>query len=101
LNQNEAGKRFHSQLTCREIRVLGLVADGLSSKGVGQKLGIAPSTVESHLESAKSKLGAKSRPNLIARAIACGLIDPLADMDETALRGFPGFSSSGAQANRT
>jgi DNA-binding CsgD family transcriptional regulator len=81
LYQNETGKRFHSELTGREIRVVDLVAGGLSSKGVGQKLGIAPSTVESHLESAKSKLGAKSRPNLIARALARGLISPLADMD--------------------
>lgn len=77
--QNEAARRFHNRLTTREVSVLSLVAGGLSTKEVALHLEIAPSTVESHLESAKSKLGARSRPNLIARAIGCGLVDPLVE----------------------
>lgn len=76
---SEKEHQFHCDLTSREARVVSLVADGLSSKEIAQALGIAPSTVESHLESAKSKLRARSRPNLIAKAIACGAIDPEAD----------------------
>jgi DNA-binding CsgD family transcriptional regulator len=77
----EIAGRFHSKLTSREIDVLSLVAEGLSSKEIAQRLEIAPSTVESHLESAKSKLGARSRPNLVARAIAYGLVHPLIEIN--------------------
>ena len=77
----EMACRFHSKLTPRELDVLGLVAEGLSSKEIAQNLKIAPSTVESHLESAKSKLGARSRPNLVARAIGYGLVAPVIEME--------------------
>lgn len=64
----------HYELTEREAVIVGHVASGLSSKEVALALGIAPSTVESHLESAKLKLRARSRPNLIALAIECGAV---------------------------
>lgn len=78
---SERERQFHCDLTGREVRIIGLVAGGFSSKEIAQALGIAPSTVESHLESAKSKLRARSRPHLIAKAIACGAIDPEDDAD--------------------
>lgn len=62
-------------LTCREARILELVAAGASSKEVAQHLAISPSTVESHLESAKLKLRARNRPHLIAMAIATGVVE--------------------------
>ena len=64
----------HWHLTNREARIVELVASGSSSKEVAQVLSISPSTVETHLESAKIKLGARNRPNLIARAIASGIV---------------------------
>lgn len=64
----------HWHLTDREARILELVAGGSSSKEAAQILAISPSTVETHLESAKIKLGARNRPNLIARAIASGIV---------------------------
>jgi DNA-binding CsgD family transcriptional regulator len=64
----------HWHLTNREARIVELVANGSSSKEVAQVLAISPSTVETHLESAKLKLGARTRPNLIARAIASGIV---------------------------
>jgi len=64
----------HWHLTNREARIVELVAGGSSSKEVAQLLSISPSTVETHLESAKLKLGARNRPNLIARAIASGIV---------------------------
>lgn len=89
----EKGQQFHCDLTCREVRIVGLVAGGFSSKEIAQVLGIAPSTVDTHLESAKSKLGARSRPNLIARAIASGAIDPDADVDLSRIPAGAGIST--------
>ncbi|MCJ8189826.1 response regulator transcription factor [Sphingomicrobium aestuariivivum] len=61
-------------LTGRESRIVELVALGKSSKEVAKTLTISPSTVDTHLENAKLKLGAHNRASLIARAVAAGLI---------------------------
>lgn len=47
-------------LTQRETQVILLIADGLSSKRVGKKLGISSRTVESHRGSIIAKLGAEN-----------------------------------------
>lgn len=48
-------------LTVRERDVLRLVGQGLTSAQVGARLGIAPTTVDSHVKSAKRKLGMRTR----------------------------------------
>jgi DNA-binding CsgD family transcriptional regulator len=48
-------------LTGRELEVLALVAGGLSNQQIGRRLGLAPRTVDKHLENAFGKLGAHSR----------------------------------------
>ncbi|MGD0197637.1 MAG: PAS and helix-turn-helix domain-containing protein [Solirubrobacteraceae bacterium] len=53
-------------LTPRELDVIGLVAMGLRGHEVAQRLGIAESTVRSHVRNAMRKSGARSQAQLVA-----------------------------------
>jgi DNA-binding NarL/FixJ family response regulator len=48
-------------LTAREREVLKLVAQGLSTVAIARRLGLEGATVETHIESAREKLGAANR----------------------------------------
>lgn len=61
-------------LSDRERQVLRCIADGLSSKECAQHLGIAPRTVERHVENLRNKLNARNKPHLVAKALAAGHI---------------------------
>lgn len=56
-------------LTDRENQVLDLVAEGLSSKEIAEKLSISPRTVEKHRERIKEKLGVHTTAELTRFAI--------------------------------
>jgi DNA-binding CsgD family transcriptional regulator len=49
------------ELTVREREVLTLVSAGVRSREIAERLGISRATVESHVRSAMSKVGARSR----------------------------------------
>jgi DNA-binding NarL/FixJ family response regulator len=55
-------------LTAREQEVLGLVGEGCASGEIALRLGVATSTVETHVRSAMAKLGARSRAQAAAIA---------------------------------
>ena len=59
-------------LSEREREVLQCIAGGLSSKQCALQLGIAPRTVERHVENLRNKLNAKNKPHLVAKALAAG-----------------------------
>jgi predicted ATPase/DNA-binding CsgD family transcriptional regulator/transcriptional regulator with XRE-family HTH domain len=61
-------------LTAREIEVLRLVAQGLSSKLIARQLSIAPGTVNYHLATAFNKLGVDTRAQAVAVATQRGLL---------------------------
>jgi DNA-binding CsgD family transcriptional regulator len=61
-------------LTQREHEILQYVADGYSSKMIGDKLRLAESTVVFHITNAKNKVGAKTRQELVTKAYARGLL---------------------------
>ena len=61
-------------LTDRERQVLQCIAQGLSSKQCAQELGIAPRTVERHVENLRNKLNARNKPHLVAKALSAGHI---------------------------
>lgn len=63
-------------LTDREHQCLMLVADGMTTIAIADRLGIAERTVFFHIGNAVSKLGARNRQQAIARAVAAGLIMP-------------------------
>jgi LuxR family transcriptional regulator of spore coat protein len=59
-------------LSEREREVLQCIARGLSSKQSALQLGIAPRTVERHVENLRNKLHAKNKPHLVAKALSAG-----------------------------
>ncbi len=61
-------------LTERERRVLELVADGLTNRAVGSRLGIGEATVKTHLANLYSKLGAADRAAAVRIAWERGLV---------------------------
>ena len=65
-------------LTPREGDVLDQLVRGMTSKQIARKLGLAPATVDKHVEQIRVKLGARSRIQLLAR---------LGDLELAARRG--------------
>jgi DNA-binding CsgD family transcriptional regulator len=63
-----------SPLSARETEVVRLVAEGLSSKEIGRRLFIAPSTVNYHLTSIFNKLGVDTRAQAVAVAARRNLL---------------------------
>ena len=54
-------RRRTSHLTPQEQRILDLLAEGLSNRSIGTRLGVAEKTVKNHVSSLLSKLGASNR----------------------------------------
>jgi LuxR family quorum sensing-dependent transcriptional regulator len=61
-------------LTAREIEVLAWVARGKSASAIGEMLDITKRTVDAHVSSIVSKIGAVNRTQAVAIAIRDGLI---------------------------
>lgn len=59
-SEKEVFKRKAENLTTRELEVLAMVADGMTSNGIAKQLGISPRTVEVHRQRALSKIGTRS-----------------------------------------
>lgn len=68
----QPGLRFG--LTQRELEVVGLVSEGLSSREVAQRLCRSPRTIENHLRSVYQKLGVRNRVELVRAAGKQGLL---------------------------
>lgn len=56
-------------LTDRELEVLTLVAEGLSTRAIAGRLFISPDTVDAHVRAARKKLRARTRTEAAARAL--------------------------------
>lgn len=61
-------------LTAREVEVLGLVAQGLSNRQIGEKLFISGKTVSVHISNLLAKLGVSGRAEAVSVAHQRGLI---------------------------
>lgn len=72
--RSTAGK----MLTEREQEILELVAEGLSNKEIGARLGISPLTVKRHTINIYAKLGVTTRRQAVHDAIDQGLVSGLA-----------------------
>lgn len=64
----------HPALTARELEVLQLLAAGLRTEGVGERLNISPVTARNHIQRILGKLGVRRRSEAIAYAFRHGLV---------------------------
>lgn len=62
-------------LTPREKEVLVLVARGLTTARIADRLGLGYPTVRTHMEHIREKLGVRTRAQAVARALALHMIE--------------------------
>ncbi|MCW3063804.1 MAG: response regulator transcription factor [Solirubrobacterales bacterium] len=65
--------------TPQQERVLELAAEGLTNHEIGSRLYISESTVRFHIQKLKGKFAARTKTELIAKAIRVGVIAPAAE----------------------
>ena len=70
----ESPPRERRALTSREREVVALVALGHTGREIADELHIAHETVRTHVRNAMERLGARSRPHLVAMALGDGLV---------------------------
>ncbi|AXK37378.1 DNA-binding response regulator [Streptomyces armeniacus] len=63
-------------LTAREREVTALAAEGKSNTEIAEELFVSPLTVRTHVQRAKTKLGARDRAQLVVFAYQSGLVRP-------------------------
>ena len=73
LQRDEFWPGARQGLTQRESEILSLVVNGLSNKGVANKLVIGDETVKTHLRSIYRKLGVSDRTGAVATALREGI----------------------------
>lgn len=61
------------RLTVRELECLRWVATGKTDWEIGRILGVSATTVKTHVDQARRKLDARTRPQAVARMVLCGL----------------------------
>jgi two-component system, NarL family, nitrate/nitrite response regulator NarL len=61
-------------LTPRELEVVQLLAEGLTNRRIGERLGISEHTAKFHVNAILGKLGASSRGEAVAQAARLGLV---------------------------
>lgn len=64
----------YADLTDRQREVLILIAEGLSSREIGERLGISAKTVDRHRENIMERLNLHTRADLVKYALSKGLI---------------------------
>lgn len=62
-------------LTEREIQIVRLIAEGLSSRQIAERLSISVKTVDTHRSNIMEKLGVRNSAELIKYAIREGILD--------------------------
>ena len=69
-----AARRADGRLTAREHEVVTLIARGRSNRAIATELVVSERTVETHIGHIRDKLGATSRAQIAAWAVAQGLL---------------------------
>lgn len=63
-----------SNLSMREIEVLRLIADGLKTDEIAERLRVKPNTIETHRRHLLDKLDVRNSAELVRRAISSGIL---------------------------
>jgi DNA-binding NarL/FixJ family response regulator len=71
-----ASRAQGARLTPHQENILELAARGLTNQEIGSRLYISESTVRFHMQNMKKALGARSKTDLIVRAMRIGAISP-------------------------
>ena len=71
---DDATRRSLSDLTPRELEVLRLVAQGLNTAEIAERLVVSPHTVHRHMANIRAKLRLPSRAAAVAHAARVGLL---------------------------
>jgi LuxR family transcriptional regulator of spore coat protein len=61
-------------LTTRERAVLEMIVGGFPAREIAIRLGIAPRTVEGHVDQLRLKTGSRNRAHMAAIAVRAGLV---------------------------
>ena len=72
---DEGGFELSGALTPRELDVLELAAQGLTTPQIADELVVSPATVKTHFENAYAKLRVRDRVAAVATAMRLGLMD--------------------------
>jgi DNA-binding CsgD family transcriptional regulator len=70
----DAARLAELGITPREHEILGLIAEGLSNREIGQRLFISENTVKTHSSRLFDKLGVRRRVQAVQRARGLGLV---------------------------
>ncbi len=76
LHELVAGRMTEVMPTPQQERVLELAAQGFTNQEIGTRLFISESTVRFHVQKLKAKFDARTKTELIAKAIRTGFIAP-------------------------
>ena len=76
LGARAVGPRPDARLTLREIEVLACVLVGMTDAAVAREIGVSARTARFHIDNARIKLGATTRAQAVAAALALGLLSP-------------------------
>lgn len=74
LDNDHNRELFGKPLSAHELRVLELIAEGLTNPEIGKQLYVTASTVKTQVGSMMRKLGARDRANLVALAFRRGIL---------------------------
>jgi LuxR family transcriptional regulator, quorum-sensing system regulator CviR len=74
IEQNIPPRSRGAPLSARERECLKLAANGQTGDDIAGKLGITARTVQYHFDSIRSKLGANSRQEAVAKAVQAGIV---------------------------
>jgi DNA-binding NarL/FixJ family response regulator len=74
LRHHGASSARTPELTGRELEILGMVGDGMTSKEIAEKLYISENTVRNHVRNILDKLGMSSRFEAVSWAYREGLL---------------------------
>jgi PAS domain S-box-containing protein len=73
-SRHPAQEKYAGALSAREIEVLRLLAEGLSTKGLAQKLNISHFTARNHIQNILVKLDIHSKTQLVSYAFKRGIL---------------------------